>query len=114
MVYMAPVEAMSGKFAKGSDKLNNPREKNSYFVGNYWVKMNAKYFSLRNIVNPCVLDPTVSQIAIHTKFQSTIAAIKQKKANPTEWEAIKEGFKNQTKYRTLWNYAFAVIWPTIN
>ena len=53
-------------------------------------------------------------IACKNKFAATIAAIKTKKANPTEWEAIKEGFRNQTRYKTLWNYAFAVIYPTIS
>ena len=70
------------------------------------------YFLLKK--NPRVEEPTEQQIACKNKFAATIAAIKTKKANPTEWEAIKEGFRNQTRYKTLWNYAFAVIYPTIS
>lgn len=114
MVYMAPVEAMSGKFAKGGVKLNSSFDKVSYFVGNYSTRTNWKYFGLHNVVNPRVEDPTEQQIACKNKFAATIQAIKTKKANPTEWEAIKEGFRNQTRYKLLWNYAFAVIYPTIS
>lgn len=114
IAYMAPVEAMSGKMTKGSNKLNNSRDKNSYFVANYWVANNWKYFGYRNVVSPRIEDPTEQQIACKTKFAATVAAVKQKKANPTEWEAIKEGFRNQSKYKLLWNYAFAVVYPTIS
>ncbi len=66
-----------------------------------------------HVVNPRIADPSETQAAKRRKFAATVTAIKQKKANPTEWEAIKEGFKNQSKYKTLWNYAFAVIYPTV-
>ncbi|KWW27127.1 MAG: hypothetical protein AUK64_2307 [bacterium P201] len=114
IVYMAPVEAMSGKFAKQSYKVNNTRDKNSFFIGNYWTRTSWKYFGLKNVPSPRNEDPSEQQAARRQKFAATIAAIKQKKANPTEWEAIKEGFKNQTRYKLLWNYAFAVIYPTIS
>lgn len=112
-MYMAPVEAMSGKFAKASDKILEGSG-NQYFVGAYWLNLNWKYFQFRNTPNPRNADPSEQQTAGRTKFAATIAAIKTKQANPTEWEAIKEGFKNQTRYKLLWNYAFAVIYPTIS
>lgn len=114
IAFMAPVEAMSGKFAKASDKLNNSAEKNSYFIGAYNTRVNTKYFQFRNVVNPRVEDPTEQQAACKLKFAATVTAVKQKRANPTEWEAIKEGFRAQSKYRTLWGYAFAVVYPTIS
>jgi hypothetical protein len=69
---------------------------------------------VRAVANPRNEDPTEQQTALRNKFAATIATIKQKKANPTEWEAIKEGFKKQTKNKTLWTYAFSVIYPTIS
>ena len=77
-------------------------------------KLDVAYAYHRHKVNPRIADPSEQQVARRQKFAATVAAIKQKKANPTEWEAIKEGFKNQTKYKLLWNYAFAVIYPTIS
>ena len=62
-------------------------------------------------VNPRIANPTDSQVAKQNKFANTIAAIKAKKQNAVEWEAVKEGFKAQTKYKTLWNYAFSVCYP---
>ena len=80
----------------------------------YNRRLDCQYAFHTHIPNPRIEDPTEQQIAVKTKFAATVAAIKQKKANPTEWEAIKEGFRNQTRYKTLWNYAFAVIYPTIS
>jgi len=67
-------------------------------------KLDVQYAYHTHIVNPRIADPSEQQVA----------RSKQKKANPTEWEAIKEGFKNQSKYKLLWNYAFSVIYPTIS
>ena len=80
----------------------------------YNTRLDVEYAYHTHLPNPRLEDPTEQQIACRTKFAATVAAIKQKKANPTEWEAIKEGFRNQTKYKLLWNYAFAVIYPTIS
>ena len=63
-------------------------------------------------VNPRISNPTESQVAKRNKFSNTIAAVKAKKQNVTEWEAVKEGFKAQTRYKTLWNYAFSVCYPS--
>ncbi len=79
----------------------------------YNARMDVQYAYHTHIENPRIKDPSEQQTAAKQKFAATVAAIKQKKANPTEWEAIKEGFKNQTKYKTLWNYAFSVIYPTV-
>ena len=80
----------------------------------YNTRLDAQYAYHTHKVNPRIEDPTEQQIAARNKFSATIAAIKTKKANPTEWEAIKEGFRNQSRYKLLWNYAFAVIYPTIS
>ncbi|MBR1564525.1 MAG: hypothetical protein IJ650_04185 [Paludibacteraceae bacterium] len=77
-------------------------------------KLDVQYGYHIHRVNPRNADPSEQQVARRQKFAATVAAIKQKKANPTEWEAIKEGFKNQSKYKLLWNYAFSVIYPTIS
>ena len=80
----------------------------------YNSRLDVEYAYHTHIKNPRIEDPTEQQIACKQKFAATVAAVKQKKANPTEWEAIKEGFRNQTRYKTLWNYAFSVIYPTIS
>ncbi len=80
----------------------------------YNTRLDVEYAYHTHLPNPRLEDPTEQQIACRIKFAATVAAIKQKKANPTEWEAIKEGFRNQSKYKTLWNYAFSVIYPTIS
>ncbi len=80
----------------------------------YNRRLDTQYVYHTHLPNPRIEDPTEQQIAAKSKFAATVAAIKQKKANPTEWEAIKEGFRNQSRYKTLWNYAFAVIYPTIS
>ena len=80
----------------------------------YNSKLDVQYAYHTHNVNPRIADPSEQQTARRQKFAATVAAIKQKKANPTEWEAIKEGFKNQSKYKLLWNYAFSVIYPTIS
>ena len=80
----------------------------------YNGKLDVAYAYHTHQKNPRIEDPTEQQIAVRNKFAATIAAIKTKKANPTEWEAIKEGFRNQTRYKLLWNYAFSVIYPTIS
>ena len=80
----------------------------------YNTRLDVEYAYHTHLPNPRLEDPTEQQIVCRTKFAATVAAIKQKKANPTEWEAIKEGFRNQTRYKTLWNYAFSVIYPTIS
>ena len=80
----------------------------------YNKKIDVQYGYHTHQVNPRIEDPTEQQIAVKNKFAATIAAIKTKKANPTEWEAIKEGFKAQSKYKTLWGYAFSVVYPTIS
>jgi len=67
-------------------------------------KLDVQYAYHTHIVNPRIADPSEQQVARRQKFAATVAAIKQKKANPTEWEAIKEGFKNQSKYKLLWNF----------
>jgi len=66
-------------------------------------KLGVQYTYHTHIENPRIADPSEQQLARRQKFAATVAAIKQKKANPTEWEAIKEGFKNQSKYKLLWN-----------
>ena len=80
----------------------------------YNARLDTQYAYHTHIENPRIADPSEQQVARRQKFAATVAAIKQKKANPTEWEAIKEGFKNQSKYKLLWNYAFSVIYPTIS
>lgn len=80
----------------------------------YNSKLDVAYAYHTHKVNPRIADPSEQQVARRQKFAACVAAIKQKKANPTEWEAIKEGFKNQTKYKLLWNYAFSVVYPTIS
>ena len=80
----------------------------------YNSKTDVQYAYHVHAKNPRIADPSEQQTARRQKFAATVAAVKQKKANPTEWEAIKEGFKNQSKYKTLWSYAFSVIYPTIS
>ena len=80
----------------------------------YNRRIDQQYAYHTHIPNPRIEDPTEQQIAVKTKFAATITAVKQKKANPSEWEAIKEGFKAQSKYKTLWGYAFSVVYPTIS
>ena len=98
------VKEMSGKMckAKGSP------------IMAFNHRLDVQYAFHTHIVNPRIADPSEQQVARRQRFAATVAAIKQKKANPTEWEAIKEGFKNQSKYKLLWNYAFSVIYPTIS
>ncbi len=98
------VQAMHGKMCKldGSP------------IMAYNSRIDVQYAYHTHIKNPRIEDPTEQQIACKTKFAATITAVKQKKANPTEWEAIKEGFKAQSRYKTLWGYAFAVVYPTIS
>lgn len=112
--YMKPMEGIQRFNGKIAPKKVHYGKGISLFVG-YGVKGRAyNYFRVCSVASPRIDDPTEQQIACKTKFAATITAIKQKKANPTEWEAIKEGFKNQSKYVTLWGYAFAVIYPTIS
>lgn len=80
----------------------------------YNARIDTQYVYHNHIENPRNEDPSEQQIARRQKFAATVAAVKQKKANPTEWEAIKEGFKNQSKYKSLWSYAFSVVYPTIS
>lgn len=116
IIYMAPVESMSGKFAKESTKISrgtesypvtNPRGI-QYFIATYRLGTGTKSFAFKNRSQSNA--PTSAQQAAVTKFTSTIAAVKAARTNPTQWQTIVAAFKKQTKYKTLNGFAFYYLY----
>lgn len=108
---MEGIQRINGKIARKKIMYGNGV---SLFVGygRNWTAQN--FMQVRSVANPRNEDPSEQQTAHREKFTATVQAVLQKKANPTEWEAVKEGFKNQSKYPTLWGYAFALVYPTVH
>ena len=78
----------------------------------YNSKFDVAYAYHCHKVNPRNANPTDTQAAKRKKFQNTITLIKQTRSKTSDWEAMKEAFKAQTKYKTLWNFAFSRLYPT--
>lgn len=70
------------------------------------------YLQYRSVRNPRLDNPTENMIGVKNKFTNTIIQIKEAKADTTRWETLKRGFAKQTKYKTLYGYAFAKLFPT--
>ena len=77
----------------------------------YSQKFDVQYAYHTHKVNPRIANPTDTQATKRKKFQNTITLIKQTRSKTSDWEAMREAFKAQTKYKTLWNFAFSRLYP---
>ena len=86
---MELIDKMSGKF----------HSKSKYYAAE---KYGTQY---TGIVGEITVPPTAAQVANRTKFATARANVKA--LTPTEIDAYKDAFKNQTKYRSLQGYIMA-------
>ena len=86
---MELIDKMSGKF----------HSKSKYYAAE---KYGTQY---TGIVGEVTVPPTAAQVANRTKFATARANVKA--LTPTEIDAYKDAFKNQTKYRSLQGYIMA-------
>ena len=83
---MELIDKMSGKF----------HSKSKYYAAE---KYGTQYTGIVGEIN---VPPTAAQVANRTKFATARATVKA--LTPTEIDAYKDAFKNQTKYRSLQGY----------
>lgn len=108
-----PVDSMAGRLSKVKVSKYDPNRygKKGSYVG-FNLSYSAKNF-FRVIDKPFnYLTTATSQAALlrQEKFKAVSLAARQNLTDPTKRAALEAAYALQTKYATLWGYAFKQAW----
>lgn len=110
---LAPVDSMSGMVGKREETTSNKAFIiNLKKVGGWKLKgAPFMYFSLRQ--NDRKTNPSSSELLHRQKFAQCVADTRARMLDPQKIPGDQLGFKNQTKYSTLYGYVFDQVWQTL-
>ena len=100
---MSPIQYMHGKLGKKSISLVGGR---GGFIGSSRRYSATNYFSFKNQGRTSALDAT--EILLRQKFGQAATNAAAALKDPQQIPTITAGFKAQTKYKTLFTYAWKI------
>lgn len=105
---MSPIQYMHGKLGKKSIPLTQGR---GGFIGSSRRYSSINYFSFKNQGRTSLY--SASELAYMQKFGQAATNAAAALKDPAQIPTITAGFKAQTKYKTLFTYAWKLEWDKL-
>ena len=94
--YAFPIEKVHGKISK------------KHRIGFAHLNSTGRNFTVE--YGKRTTSPTAAEVAQRDKFTAVAALARDRMIDPNFIPGDQVGFRNQTKYKTLWGYVFRQVW----